>query len=399
MTKDLLALLKERGLFVQANFEKELKQLLNQGSFAFYVGFDPTAPSLHIGNYVLLHVAQIFQAMGHIPHVLLGSGTALIGDPTGRMELRQMMSRETIAENTRNIKKQIRRFLGSNVVFCQNETWLKKLNYIEVIRELGPCFSVNKMLATDAFSARWERGLTLMELNYMVLQAYDFYYLNQKYGVQLQIGGSDQWANILAGADLIRRKTQKQVYGMTTNLLVKANGEKMGKSASGALWLDPQKTSPYDFYQYWINLDDASLQKVFLMLTKLDTKAIETLCNLKGAAIKEAKAKLAFELTDAIHGTKAALAAQAKSARIFAFQPDTETKTVRAGTRLVDVIVDLGLVVSRSEARRVIQQGGLTINQEKVTDVEMVLQASSQPLVIGKGKKRFVTVQVIANTK
>lgn len=238
-----------------------------------------------------------------------------------------------------------------------------------------------------------------MELNYMVLQAYDFYYLNQKYGVQLQIGGSDQWANILAGADLIRRKTQKQVYGMTTNLLVKANGEKMGKSASGALWLDPQKTSPYDFYQYWINLDDASLQKVFLMLTKLDTKAIETLCNLKGAAIKEAKAKLAFELTDAIHGTKAALVAQAKSARIFAFQPDTETKTVRAGTRLVDVIVDLGLVVSRSEARRVIQQGGLTINQEKVTDVEMVLQASSQPLVIGKGKKRFVTVQVIANTK
>ncbi|MEG3641809.1 tyrosine--tRNA ligase [Mycoplasmoides genitalium] len=394
MLNNILQFLKERELYSQANFETELDNHLKEKKINFYVGFDPTANSLHIGNYVLIHIAKLLKDMRHTPHIVLGSATALIGDPTGRIELRKILEEKEIVKNTKTIKQQIKQFLG-DVIIHENKVWLEKLNYIEVIRELGAFFSVNKMLSTDAFSVRWEKGLTLMELNYMILQAYDFYYLHKNHNVTLQIGGSDQWANILAGANLIKRKNNANVFGLTANLLVKANGEKMGKTSSGALWLDENKTSVFDFYQYWINLDDQSLKKTFLMLTMLDKKVIDELCNLKGPKIKQTKQMLAFLITELVHGTKKAKEAQQRSELIFSNQPDLDIKLVKTSTNLIDYLVETKFIKSKSEARRLISQKGLTINNKHVLDLNQIIEWKEELQIIRKGKKSFLTIKAV----
>lgn len=394
--------LRERGLVKQTVYEDELKKLLDSGSQCFYIGFDPTADSLHVGHFMQMIVAKRLQDAGHKPIILIGGGTAMIGDPSGRTDLRSMMAKETIAHNVECFKKQMARFIrfeGENAaIIVNNADWLLDLNYVDFLREIGACFSVNKMLTAECYKARMEKGLTFLEFNYMLMQSYDFLVLNRKYGCVLQCGGDDQWSNILAGADLIRRKEGKDAFAITFGLLTTSEGIKMGKTAKGAVWLDRNKTSPYDFFQYWRNIPDADVEKVFRFLTFLPLDEIAELTRYNDERMNAAKERLAYELTAMVHGKEDADDALAKAKA--AFSGDSENMpaaTVPAGmTSVADVLVAVAKVPSKGEAKRLIQGGGISIDGTKVTDIAATLTDSqiANGFVLQKGKKNFYKVTV-----
>lgn len=394
--------LRERGLVKQTVFEDELKALLDSGPQCFYIGFDPTADSLHVGHFMQMIVAKRLQDAGHKPIILIGGGTAMIGDPSGRTDLRSMMTRETIAHNVECFKKQMSRFItfeGENgAIIVDNADWLLGLNYIDFLREIGSCFSVNKMLTAECYKARMEKGLTFLEFNYMLMQSYDFLVLNRKYGCVLQCGGDDQWSNILAGADLIRRKEGKAAFAITFGLLTTSEGIKMGKTAKGAVWLDRNKTTPYDFFQYWRNIPDADVEKVFRFLTFLPLDEIKELTRFNDERMNKAKERLAYELTLTVHGKEDADDALAKARAAFSGDGDNmPAATIAKGvTQVVDILVAAAKVPSKSEARRLIQGGGVSVDGVKVTDIGATVTDSqlANGFVLQKGKKNFFKVTV-----
>ena len=394
--------LRARGLVKQTVFEDDLKKLLDSGSQSFYIGFDPTADSLHVGHFVQLIVAKRLQDAGHRPIILIGGGTAMIGDPSGRTDLRSMMTRETIRHNVECFKKQMSKFIdfeGENgAIIVDNEDWLLDLNYIDFLREIGSCFSVNKMLTAECYKARMEKGLTFLEFNYMLMQSYDFLVLNRKYGCVLQCGGDDQWSNILAGADLIRRKEGKDAFAITFGLLTTSEGIKMGKTAKGAVWLDERKTSPYDFFQYWRNIPDADVNKVFRFLTFLPIDEIEELTRYNDERMNAAKERLAYELTLMVHGKDAAEDALSKAKAAFSGDSDNMPSAVipKGMKQVAEVLVAVAKVPSKSEARRLIQGGGVMVDGVKVSDFNAELTDSqlANGFVLQKGKKNFFKVTV-----
>ena len=395
-----------RGLIAQVTDEKEIKEMINEGKAVFYIGFDPTADSLHVGHFMALCLMKRLQMAGNKPIALIGGGTAMIGDPSGRTDMRQMMTKETIAHNVDCFKKQMSRFIDfsdDKALLVNNAEWLLDLNYVEVLREVGAHFSVNRMLTAECYKQRMEKGLSFLEFNYMIMQSYDFYALFQKYGCNMQFGGDDQWSNMLGGTELIRRKLGKNAYAMTINLLLNSEGKKMGKTQSGAVWLDPNKTSPFDFYQYWRNVDDADVLKCLRMLTFLPLEQIEEMDAWEGSKLNEAKEILAFELTKLVHGEEEAVKAQEGARALFssgnaAQMP--ETKLVDEDFEdgkigILKLMVKAGLATSNGEARRNVEQGGVTIDGEKVTDVRMTLtkeQISAEGIVVKRGKKKFMKV-------
>lgn len=399
--------LQSRGLIAQIIFPEELERKLTTQSIKFYVGFDPTADSLHIGHMLMLIVANKLQQAGHQPIFILGGGTGLVGDPSGRTEMRKMLTEQTIAQNCAKMQKQMSRFISFSsknaAVFMNNAQWLVNLKWVELLRLVGANMSVNKMLATDAYKSRWESGLTFLELNYMVMQAYDFYFLNKHHDVSLQIGGNDQWANIIAGVDLIRRLEQKESYGITVTLLTKANGTKMGKTAAGALWLDPAKTSVYDFYQYWININDADVYHFFKLLTDEPLTKLTAIKKLKGKELIAAKHELALILTSKVHGVK--VATIAKNQAIAAFSNDdknmpekTLSLTDLGDQSVVSLLIAVGLCPSKSAAKRLINGGGVVINDTKVVDVNAMLDKKvlqAKTFVLHKGKKQHWKIKII----
>ncbi|WP_027120180.1 tyrosine--tRNA ligase [[Mycoplasma] testudinis] len=405
--KNVLKYLQQRGLIAQTIYPEKLEKALMNESINFYIGFDPTADSLHVGHLLMLTIAKHLQAAGHKPFLILGGGTGHVGDPSGRTDMRKMMTKEIILQNCAKMQKQMERFIsfkGKNAAtFFNNADWLLDLKWIELLRLVGTQMSVNKMLATDAYKARWENGLSFLELNYMVMQAYDFLFLNQKHNVTLQLGGNDQWANIIAGVDLIRRIEQKEVFGMTVTLLTKTDGTKMGKTASGALWLDPNKTSPYDFYQYWININDADVFHFFKLLTDTPESELTKIKKLKGKQLIEAKHLLAFTLTSIVHGTKAA--ELAKKQALAAFSNDISNmpeKDLELATlddlSVASLLVAIGFAKSKSEARRLITAGGITLNDTKVSDQLLNLDKNiikAKSVVVHKGKKQHLKVNFI----
>ena len=395
-----------RGLIAQVTDEKEIKEMINEGKAVFYIGFDPTADSLHVGHFMALCLMKRLQMAGNKPIALIGGGTAMIGDPSGRTDMRQMMTKETIAHNVDCFKKQMSRFIDfsdDKALLVNNAEWLLDLNYVEVLREVGAHFSVNRMLTAECYKQRMEKGLSFLEFNYMIMQSYDFYALFQKYGCNMQFGGDDQWSNMLGGTELIRRKLGKNAYAMTINLLLNSEGKKMGKTQSGAVWLDPNKTSPFDFYQYWRNVGDGDVLKCLRMLTFLPLEQIEEMDAWEGSKLNEAKEILAFELTKLVHGEEEAVKAQEGARALFssgnaAQMP--ETKLVDEDFEdgkigILKLMVKAGLATSNGEARRNVEQGGVTIDGEKVTDVRMTLtkeQISAEGIVVKRGKKKFMTV-------
>ena len=395
-----------RGLIAQVTDEKEIKEMINEGKAVFYIGFDPTADSLHVGHFMALCLMKRLQMAGNKPIALIGGGTAMIGDPSGRTDMRQMMTKETIAHNVDCFKKQMSRFIDfsdDKALLVNNAEWLLDLNYVEVLREVGAHFSVNRMLTAECYKQRMEKGLSFLEFNYMIMQSYDFYALFQKYGCNMQFGGDDQWSNMLGGTELIRRKLGKNAYAMTINLLLNSEGKKMGKTQSGAVWLDPNKTSPFDFYQYWRNVGDGDVLKCLRMLTFLPLEQIEEMDAWEGSKLNEAKEILAFELTKLVHGEEEAVKAQEGARALFssgnaAQMP--ETKLVDEDFEdgkigILKLMVKAGLATSNGEARRNVEQGGVTIDGEKVTDVRMTLtkeQISAEGIVVKRGKKKFVKV-------
>ena len=395
-----------RGLIAQVTDEKEIKEMINEGKAVFYIGFDPTADSLHVGHFMALCLMKRLQMAGNKPIALIGGGTAMIGDPSGRTDMRQMMTKETIAHNVDCFKKQMSRFIDfsdDKALLVNNAEWLLDLNYVEVLREVGAHFSVNRMLTAECYKQRMEKGLSFLEFNYMIMQSYDFYALFQKYGCNMQFGGDDQWSNMLGGTELIRRKLGKDAYAMTINLLLNSEGKKMGKTQSGAVWLDPNKTSPFDFYQYWRNVGDGDVLKCLRMLTFLPLEQIEEMDAWEGSKLNEAKEILAFELTKLVHGEEEAVKAQEGARALFssgnaAQMP--ETKLVDEDFEdgkigILKLMVKAGLATSNGEARRNVEQGGVTIDGEKVTDVRMTLtkeQISAEGIVVKRGKKKFMTV-------
>ena len=395
--KGILDELKERGIVKQVVFEDDLKAMLDSGPQSFYIGFDPTADSLHVGHFMQMIVAKRLQDAGHRPIILIGGGTAMIGDPSGRTDMRTMMTKETIAHNVECFKKQMSRFVrfdGENAaILVNNADWLLDLNYIDFLREVGAHFSVNKMLTAECYKQRLEKGLTFLEFNYMLMQSYDFLVLNRKYGCVLQCGGDDQWSNMLSGADLIRRKEQKAAFAITFALLTTSEGIKMGKTAKGAVWLDPNKTAPYDFFQYWRNIDDADVEKVFRFLTFLPVDEILELTKYRDERMNAAKERLAYELTALVHGKDEAENALKKAHA--AFSGDSEnmpTATISADTKsIVDALVYIKAAPSKGEARRLIQGGGISVDGEKVTDINAQLTDSqlANGFVLQKGKKNF----------
>ena len=395
--KGILDELKERGIVKQVVFEDDLKAMLDSGPQSFYIGFDPTADSLHVGHFMQMIVAKRLQDAGHRPIILIGGGTAMIGDPSGRTDMRTMMTKETIAHNVECFKKQMSRFVrfdGENAaILVNNADWLLDLNYIDFLREVGAHFSVNKMLTAECYKQRLEKGLTFLEFNYMLMQSYDFLVLNRKYGCVLQCGGDDQWSNMLSGADLIRRKEQKAAFAITFALLTTSEGIKMGKTAKGAVWLDPNKTAPYDFFQYWRNIDDADVEKVFRFLTFLPVDEILELTKYRDERMNAAKERLAYELTALVHGKDEAESALKKAHA--AFSGDSEnmpTATISADTKsVVDALVYIKAAPSKGEARRLIQGGGISVDGEKVTDINAQLTDSqlANGFVLQKGKKNF----------
>ena len=391
-----------RGLIAQVTDEKEIKELVNSGKAVFYIGFDPTADSLHVGHFMALCLMKRLQMAGNKPIALIGGGTAMIGDPSGRTDMRQMMTTETIQHNVDCFKKQMSRFIDfsdDKAMLVNNADWLLDLNYVDVLREVGACFSVNRMLTAECYKQRMEKGLSFLEFNYMIMQSYDFYALYQKYGCNMQFGGDDQWSNMLGGTELIRRKLGKDAYAMTINLLLNSEGKKMGKTQSGAVWLSAEKTSPFDFYQYWRNVDDADVVKCLKMLTFLPLEEIEELAKLEGSEINKAKEILAFELTKLIHGEEEATKAQEGARALFSKGVDTDNMPTTALTEddfaddsisVLDLMIKCGLIGTKGEGKRLIQQGGVSVDDNKVTDMfAVVTKADFEKgyVVIKKGKK------------
>ena len=400
--------LQARGLIAQVTDEEEIRELVNNGKATFYIGFDPTADSLHVGHFMALCLMKRLQMAGNTPIALIGGGTGMIGDPSGRSDMRQMMTVETIQHNCECFNKQMSRFIDfsdGKAMMVNNADWLMNLNYIEVLREVGPHFSVNRMLTHECYKQRMERGLTFLEFNYMIMQSYDFYMLYQKYGCNMQFGGDDQWANMLGGTELIRRKLGKDAYAMTITLLLNSEGKKMGKTQSGAVWLDPNKTSPFDFYQYWRNVGDADVLKCLRMLTFLPLEQIDEMDKWEGSQLNQAKEILAYELTSLVHGEEEAKKAQDGARALFSMgnaadMPTTELTEEDFTEDAIDVIsllVKAELVPTRSEGRRAIQQGGVSIDGEKVTDIYHSVAKADIPengLVLKRGKKKFKKICV-----
>ena len=394
--------LRERGLVKQVVFEDELKKMLDEGSQSFYIGFDPTADSLHVGHFMQMIVAKRLQDAGHRPIILIGGGTAMVGDPSGRTDMRSMMTKETIAHNVECFKKQMARFIrfeGENAaILVNNADWLLDLNYIDFLREVGAHFSVNRMLTAECYKQRLEKGLTFLEFNYMLMQSYDFLVLNRKYGCVLECGGDDQWSNILAGADLIRRKEQKAAFAITFDLLTTSEGIKMGKTAKGAVWLDKDKTSPYDFFQYWRNIADADVERVFRFLTFLPLDEIKELTRYNDERMNKAIERLANELTSMVHGKEEADSALAKAHAAFSGDADNmPAATIPSGmTSVADILVAVAKVPSKGEAKRLIQGGGISVDGAKVTDIMAQISDSqiANGFTLQKGKKNFYKVTV-----
>ena len=392
-----------RGLIAQVTNEEEIKEMINNGKATFYIGFDCTADSLHVGHFMALCLMKRLQMAGNKPIALIGDGTTLIGDPSGRTDMRQMLTEETIAHNAECFKRQMEKFIDfsdGKALMLRNSAWLKPLNYIELLREVGPCFSVNNMLRAECYKQRMEKGLSFLEFNYMIMQSYDFYYMFQHYGCNMQFGGNDQWSNMLGGTELIRRKLGKDAHAMTITLLLNSEGKKMGKTASGAVWLDPNKTSPFEFYQYWRNVGDADVLKCIRMLTFLPLEQIEEMDKWEGSQLNRAKEILAYELTALVHGEEEAKAAEASSKALFGGRGDDENMPMTEITinDLSDGVIDImtalvktGLCASKSEARRNIQQGGVSVNDEKVADISASYDADTlkDGIVIKRGKKNF----------
>ena len=396
-----------RGLIAQVTDEEEIKELITNGKAVFYIGFDPTADSLHVGHFMALCLMKRLQMAGNKPIALIGGGTAMIGDPSGRTDMRQMMTRETINHNVECFKKQMSRFIEfgeDKAMLVNNADWLMDLNYVDVLREVGAHFSVNRMLTAECYKQRMEKGLSFLEFNYMIMQSYDFYTLFQKYGCNMEFGGDDQWSNMLGGTELIRRKLGKDAYAMTINLLLNSEGKKMGKTQSGAVWLDPNKTTPFDFFQYWRNVSDADVLKCLRMLTFLPLEQIDEMDKWEGAQLNEAKEILAFELTKMVHGEEEAQKAKDASHALFSgagaseHMPTIEVSAddFAAGNMdIMAVLVKAGLCDSRSDARRAVQQGGVSVEGEKVTDISASYALddfAGEGKVVKRGKKKFAKV-------
>ena len=393
-----------RGLIAQVTNEEEIREMVNNGKATFYIGFDCTADSLHVGHFMALCLMKRLQMAGNKPIALIGDGTTLIGDPSGRTDMRQMLTEDAIKHNAECFKRQMEKFIDfsdGKALMLYNSEWLKPLNYIEMLREVGACFSVNNMLRAECYKQRMEKGLSFLEFNYMIMQSYDFYYMFQHYGCNMQFGGNDQWSNMLGGTELIRKKLGKDAHAMTITLLLNSEGKKMGKTASGAVWLDPNKTSPFEFFQYWRNVDDADVLKCIRMLTFLPLEEIDKMSSWEGSQLNEAKEILAYELTKLVHGQEEADKAKAASKALFAgngdteHMPTTELTNDDFGGGSIDVLtllVKCGLAASKGEARRLVQQGGVSVNDEKVAAIETTFgceQFTGDGVVIKKGKKVF----------
>ena len=396
--------LKRRGLIAQVTDEEEIKELINSGKATFYIGFDCTADSLTAGHFMALTLMKRLQQAGNRPIALIGGGTTMIGDPSGRTDMRKMLTKEDIDHNAECFKRQMERFIEfgeGKALMLNNADWLLDLNYIELLREVGPCFSVNNMLRAECYKQRMEKGLSFLEFNYMIMQSYDFYYLFQHYGCNMQFGGDDQWSNMLGGTELIRKKLGKDAHAMTITLLLNSEGKKMGKTAKGAVWLDPNKTSPFEFFQYWRNVDDADVLKCIRMLTFLPLEQIDEMADWKGEKLNEAKELLAFELTKLVHGEAEAEKAREASRALFSgagdveHMPTTELTNDDLGGGQIDVLsllVKCGLAASKGEARRLVQQGGVTVNDQKIDSIDAAFgceQFTGDGVVIRKGKKVF----------
>ena len=401
--------LKARGLIAQVTDEDEIKDMVNNGKATFYIGFDPTADSLHVGHFMALCLMKRLQMAGNRPIALLGGGTGMIGDPSGRTDMRQMLTKETIQHNIDCFKQQMSRFIDfsdGKALMVNNADWLMNLNYVELLREVGAHFSVNRMLTAECYKQRMERGLSFLEFNYMIMQSYDFYMLYQKYGCNMQFGGDDQWSNMLGGTELIRRKLGKDAYAMTITLLLNSEGKKMGKTQSGAVWLDPNKTSPFDFYQYWRNVDDADVIKCMRLLTFLPLEEIDEMAKWEGSELNKAKEILAYQLTELVHGEEEAKKAQEGARALFSGADTSHMPTTELAEEdfdeegkidLITLLVKAELVPSRSEGRRAIQQGGVSIDGEKITDIYHTVEKDAfagDGLVLKRGKKKFKKICV-----
>lgn len=396
----------ERGYIKQFTHEEETRELLNKEKITFYIGFDPTADSLHVGHFIALMFMAHMQKAGHRPIALLGGGTAMVGDPSGKTDMRKMLTKEQIEHNVNSIKKQMERFIDfsdGKALLVNNADWLLNLNYVDFLRDIGTHFTVNRMLAAECFKQRMEKGLSFLEFNYMLMQGYDFYVLNQKYGCKMELGGDDQWSNMIAGVRLIRSKAQTDAYAMTCALLTNSQGQKMGKTVGGALWLDPKKTSPYDFYQYWRNVDDADVEKCLALLTFLPMDEVRRLGSLEGAEINKAKEILAYEVTKLVHGEEEAKKAQEAARALFAGGvdmsnvPTVEISNDVLGSTVLDVIAQNKIVPSKKEGRRLIEQNGLSLNDEKVTDVQRLLTEKdfkNGSALIKRGKKNYTKLEL-----
>ena len=401
--------LKARGLIAQVTDEDEIKEMVNNGKATFYIGFDPTADSLHVGHFMALCLMKRLQMAGNRPIALLGGGTGMIGDPSGRTDMRQMLTKETIQHNIDCFKQQMSRFIDfsdGKALMVNNADWLMNLNYVELLREVGAHFSVNRMLTAECYKQRMERGLSFLEFNYMIMQSYDFYMLYQKYGCNMQFGGDDQWSNMLGGTELIRRKLGKDAYAMTITLLLISVGKKMGKTQSGAVWLDPNKTSPFDFYQYWRNVDDADVIKCMRLLTFLPLEEIDEMAKWEGSELNKAKEILAYQLTELVHGEEEAKKAQEGARALFSGADTSHMPTTELSEEdfdeegkidLITLLVKAELVPSRSEGRRAIQQGGVSIDGEKLTDIYHTVEKDAfagDGIVLKRGKKKFKKICV-----
>ena len=398
---NVLDTLLERGYIKQFTHEEETRELLEKEKITFYIGFDPTADSLHVGHFITMMFMAHMQRAGHRPIALIGGGTAMVGDPSGKTDMRKMLTKEEIENNVASIKKQMEKFIDfsdDKAILANNADWLLKLNYVDFLREVGVHFSVNRMLTAECFKQRLEKGLSFLEFNYMLMQGYDFYVLNQKYNCKMELGGDDQWSNMIAGVELVRRKAQGQAMAMTCTLLTNSQGQKMGKTVGGALWLDPKKPSPYDFYQYWRNVDDADVEKCLRLLTFVPMDEIKKLAALEGADINEAKKVLAFEVTKLIHGEEEAKKAQSAAESLFGAGgnmdnvPTVKIENEQVGSLLLDILVAGKIIPSKAEGKRLVQQGGLSLNGEKVTDIKRTLNKEDFEdgvALIKRGKKNF----------
>lgn len=401
--------LNERGFWAQATHEEETRTLLGNEKVTFYVGFDPTADSLHVGHLIPIMAMAHMQRAGHRPIAILGGGTALVGDPSGKTDMRKMLTPEQIESNGEVYKKQFSRFLefeGDKALMVNNADWLLELNYVQFLRDVGAHFSVNRMLAAECFKSRLETGLTFLEFNYMLMQSYDFLQLYRRYNCKLQLGGNDQWSNVIGGVELVRKVERGSAFGLTLPLLTTSEGQKMGKTEAGALWLDPEKTAPYDFYQYWRNVDDADVEKCLTLLTFLPMPEIKAISALEGAEINKAKEILALEITKLVHGDIEAQKAQTAASALFGSGPDTqdiphsdiEKSSLATGIPLLDLLMDMGLTASKGEGRRLVQQGGLYLDEQRITDWEMDITLShfkQDTLMIRKGKKVYHQVRLV----